>query len=551
MSGIKTLIYKFQNGQSFSKAFAEARKAGKKQFTWNGKIYGTQLKSEVKTPSKVTINNKKETSEDIRGFKRVSRQEKDKRTGNYKKVTYYQPDGFTNYQQNYTGVPTKNGLLTREQAIKVFKANNAGGNTGVLGPEVSLLGHRTHIKNNMSGFIPVKATGTSNPVYQDYTTGEYYMVNPNTNIIIASSSDENVLKDPSLWAPYYTGYNGDENQAWGSFNNNRGARIVADDAKSRANQEANSAFHEVVNEDGNVIGHNGKISVKQNVAGQNAKKQAFANTVNAMLNYPNNAILGLGRVVFNPDYTLKNYVESLNLQNIGDGNGEKTYGFGDMFEIEDPSLRMISNFGNAYSLAGMLNEARVGTNGSKTQTYTAGEKWTVPETTSGGRVTGRNVVRNTGRSYHMGHAPRGGGEVYQNGWSVPNIGVRGTTTKAYIPEWQLQVNQPAGVTVNGNPQFIPYNSGDYNVEEPTNYVEAATPYSVEYQPGIYDPYWSQMVKDATNPIPGSVGKDVVQDNTIKVNKSNGSKNNLRSEGRTSRTTKEQKNKQKTQNADQS
>lgn len=32
---------------SFGKAFAAARKAGKKEFTWNGKSYNTKLKEEV------------------------------------------------------------------------------------------------------------------------------------------------------------------------------------------------------------------------------------------------------------------------------------------------------------------------------------------------------------------------------------------------------------------------------------------------------------------------------------------------------------------------
>ncbi len=39
---------------SFSKAFAAARKAGKKEFTWNGKRYNTKLKSETKKKSPPT-----------------------------------------------------------------------------------------------------------------------------------------------------------------------------------------------------------------------------------------------------------------------------------------------------------------------------------------------------------------------------------------------------------------------------------------------------------------------------------------------------------------
>lgn len=34
---------------SFSQAFAEARKAGKKTFTWNGKLYSTAMKGEDQT----------------------------------------------------------------------------------------------------------------------------------------------------------------------------------------------------------------------------------------------------------------------------------------------------------------------------------------------------------------------------------------------------------------------------------------------------------------------------------------------------------------------
>lgn len=39
---------------SFSKAFAAARKAGKKEFTWNGKRYNTKLKSETNRKSPPT-----------------------------------------------------------------------------------------------------------------------------------------------------------------------------------------------------------------------------------------------------------------------------------------------------------------------------------------------------------------------------------------------------------------------------------------------------------------------------------------------------------------
>lgn len=34
---------------SFGQAFSEARKAGKKTFTWNGKLYSTALKGEGQT----------------------------------------------------------------------------------------------------------------------------------------------------------------------------------------------------------------------------------------------------------------------------------------------------------------------------------------------------------------------------------------------------------------------------------------------------------------------------------------------------------------------
>lgn len=34
---------------SFSQAFSEARKAGKKTFTWNGKLYTTAMKGEGQT----------------------------------------------------------------------------------------------------------------------------------------------------------------------------------------------------------------------------------------------------------------------------------------------------------------------------------------------------------------------------------------------------------------------------------------------------------------------------------------------------------------------
>lgn len=571
------LIPKAKGGLSFSQAFAQARKAGLKTFKWRGGTYGTQLASETKVPSKVFANTQNANNYNIPGFNKIIKQEKMKVNGKWKTVNraYYQSKEF----------PGK--TLTYDQAVNV--ARNRGNFNGL---EIGIVAHRTDIQNGKNraqgdkatGYIPVvkdneyrpsmndylngfkptkelaqkaaeagQITGTKNPVWQNYTTGEYYMTHPKTGQVMYSSSDEKVLQDPSLWTNYHTGLNGDENQAWDSFDNNRGALITAVDRNARMNQDINAPFHYNVQNDGKVVPA-GKLTTKQVVQGMNNAKQAWVNVINQAnpASVVNHTVTGGIKLAFDPNYKFDQYARGFDFNHMNQDVGQ-VQGLGDLFDIENPTLRFTSNFINPVAVASSLNIKTTGTKQGFTNGRTTQIKVANPRQGGFSRQVKPQYQQFKGGAYPRGaHGKYAGNGGFQGGRNAQYNGqynYGGGSHTENLPWVGDYWRTPATINVGYTPVFYNADAAPYSRVFETNILPQ--PYSVDYEPTINnDPYRAQMIYDASKPVAGSAGKDVRQTGNVTVGTSNDTTNELRSRGRRASTSKRQKNKQSIGKTDQ-
>lgn len=591
------LIPKAKGGLSFNQAFAQAKKAGLKTFKWRGGTYGTQLASETEVPSKVFANTQNANNYNIPGFNKIIKQEKMKVNGKWKTVNraYYQSKEF----------PGR--TLTYDQAANV--ARNRGNFNGL---EIGIVAHRTDIQNGKNraqedkatGYIPVvkdneyrpsmndylngfkpteelaqkaaeagQVTGTKNPVWQNYTTGEYYMTHPKTGQVMYSSSDEKVLQNPSLWTNYHTGLNGDQNQAWDSFDNNRGALIVAVDRNARGNQNVRIRQNAI---DRNML---------SNITQAQEKGARYLQMPATIVSHALWGAWNPANFDENGNYDWGAYWRGFGFKNGSNGfdwygpNKDTVTGFGSRmaglanlfgYDTTSPFAKsMIATgdvAGNA-ALAQLMTAGRSTTGTQKElQAYNVHGKglskngFGFDKGKFGATTAGRPELTTTMQNMKVGDPrvtlPTKNGNVYvglrPNGWqvaqSVSGFGapiIKANVVPAYS-NTTVTVPGSSGYPVGYSPKD---NFSGFNpVDAPLRYAQS---YSVNYEPTINnDPYRAQMIYDASKPVAGSAGKDVRQTGNVTVGTSNDTTNELRSRGRRASTSKRQSNKQSTGKTDQ-
>lgn len=614
------LISKFQNGggydgMSFGKAFQAARKAGLDKFKWRGGEYGTKYKTEVNTPHKVVMG-----EQQLPGITKIS----DK----YENLKYI-ADPIGNYMGEY------GNRFNRQQAQRVVDESGHKGQmyvvddegkamsrvgeaekghtlapgfygnakTPVVGSglnEVVVLGHRTNIDDKTPGFIPVKAEGTKNPTYQDQYTGELYMTNPKTGQIMFSSPDETTLKNPSQWTNYYTGMNGDEGQAWGSFYNNQGARQVAVDRQTRENQAADIQQRE---------------TDRRQLANITQAQERGAQYINAPFTIASHAIWG----AFQPGY-----VEGFGFKRGADGKidwygpneqtvtglGSRIAKYGRMagWNPTGPLAQSLIATGDIAGNAALANlgnwipeKVTTGKGQGFTSNVTIPRQEAYPTAIRSGRainassadlVNGRGVIQGrfggNQRGAFVGEWNTSGEPMVTNGArttnnraSVMNVGNNGQVTMIgqqrgaqsprnfrvrynSNPTWRegyMYVDNNTTMPINHEgiegpsfyvpgrfstyPGYAPRDnfSGIMSVPAPLRYN--GNGYSVHYEPSTSanDPYRQGMLYDASKSYNGSAGKDVMSSGNVTVGTSNNTVNQKRSKGRKSGVTIEKRNKQ--------
>ena len=572
----------------FGKAFTAARKAGLKKFKYRnpktGKVqeYGTQYADEIDLPKQITINridllpgmNIQKSYAPVSsslGETRVNPQLEVVTDANGK-LTLVQAQRATDESGEVGGawiMDDDGKLISRigkalpgHQLEEGYHSNASAPVVGNGIPEVTVMGHRTHIKegknadgsDKAAGYIRVKgAKGTYNPVWQNQQTGEYYMVDPKSGEIIGSSSDENVINNPMLWTRYHTGLNGDVSQAWDSFVNNRGALRDAVDRQARENQEMRAPLHLVVDGQNNVIGVNGSLSQSQFDKGIKDARNNAASVASAVVNYANDRIISPIAAISNPNYSWSDYFRTWDPRYAVQADAQN-WGAGDVFNVQDPGARYALNMINAYSVAPMVAGVEFNPGGFKVG-KTNVKPVTVTYKTQAGGVQGGNTRTGTisegmGTGYRGGYGPNGrgiGGRMgTQYGWNTPNYSQRSITVTAKGPEYQpVLYRTPSNFSF--DPQYTIYDPVWITGNRELGKTVAEVPYSVEYEPGGYDdPYQEDVFTRGLGYANAHHNGKAASDGSrtkgnTQVNYSSGNRSDDRSKGRRSRKTEQTEN----------
>lgn len=275
--------------KSFNQAFAEARKSGLDKFQWNGGWYTTKRADESSANSHVTVEAK-----------------------NRKKVTKNGTTGYAAKQE-------ENGDL----------------NMGNLA-EVTVAAPRLKLNRKTPGFQPVDENKSyddsqgNTRLYQERGTGRY-LVTDNLGNIVGYSFDPAASTSDNNWGGWiaYTGSKKDLMAA--------GASKLRDQANRNEDaQKTKQAKDRKVNEwDRQIDGIR--------------RMQGGFNTVQGMLNMPNNIITGAIRAGVSDNYSWNDYKDSFTIDGLWRGNS--SVGLGDVLEIDNGYGRFAANLINPMSLA--------------------------------------------------------------------------------------------------------------------------------------------------------------------------------------------------------
>ena len=273
--------------KSFGQAFSEAEKQGLKKFQWNGGWYTTKRADKTSAQSRATGT-----------------------VSNRKKVT-------KNGQTGYAVKEGKDGTL----------------DAGKMG-ELEVVAPRLKVDRKTSGFQPVdenknynKANGDTR-LYQERGTGRY-LVTDNRDNIVGYSFDPAAATSDANWGGWiaYTGSKNDLKAA--------GAGKLRDEANRNEDaQKTKQAKDRITDE-------------WERQMGGIRRLQGGFNTVQGMLNMPNNIITGAIRAGVSDDYSWDDYKDSFTIDGLWKGNS--SVGLGDILEIDNGYGRFAANFINPMS----------------------------------------------------------------------------------------------------------------------------------------------------------------------------------------------------------
>lgn len=428
---------------TFSQAFAQARRArreGKKTFSWNGSTYTTQAQSEVKVPVKVQGGDGKTIYVGVRGLTKQQAQarlQRFQKANPGKRIVMDQSMDPNSGQDRATA---KKQLESRGKSLS--NKHNA---------QVTVTAPRKNITSKTSGYVPVQDEKIQKKyngrAYQNMSTGEINVTSNKGEILGKTYSTERAK-------------NGD----FDHYNYQSEKQLNRNVAGDRAAAEVNANSARVGN----------KNVTKEELEGNIRKGRSdIYNLANGLANSPNQLVSGTVRLVTDPNYTTRDY-----LQGYMDAR-KMTIGAGDLLQVENPELRAGLNFVNPMSIA------------LSAGTYRPGEVQFEQRTVgTPGRATIK--VQNTGRGrvqFSSGSAPtnprvrldgRGYGTTYHATGRSNHVYAPGSTTQVVeIPATQMAIPKYQLPSVG----VMPVNFGRENVvvpEEQVQYVVSAP--QVDYIP---------------------------------------------------------------------
>lgn len=463
----------------YGRAFAAARKAGKKYFMFGGIRHTTELASERKAPTRVGYNNQ---------FPDKSEELRQQEISDRKKYADRQIELEKEYQdkirksQSTTGKISKQTLdrlnfekLNKQSSLDYMRQQSEfdrmllpGVSVGPDGVTTTNL-HELYVnaprmridpnnKKTMTGLLPVtdkdkngKITKTYDRLYQDYNTGQFYLTDNHGNIIASTMSEDVAKKDNGRYMPAYRGMT--EREA------SRQAHIS--DAQDQVNKHSARVGNGVTKE--------------QLITDINNARGAFVNAVNGVVN-ANHLITGGLKMTFSPDYTWQDYKNGI----VNFDINNQMIGAGDLLGVENPYANFLLNMINPTSMlisSGNSNLSRMDfkrkqLEPGKMQVKVANEPEVHFQTGKGKGVSHNRPVKGS----------KGGWRSDNKGTSVYN---HGAGSGSHLETKEFQYGTVVPVYTPGKTPTMYYRTAYDNYEAPsldvidTGHVE--TPYVSPYQ----------------------------------------------------------------------
>ena len=433
---------------SFGQAFKEASKSGAKKFKWRGNYYSTETSENksAQSHSSVEKGNSKEKYGKSNGT-----------VTNRYVIRNHGKQGFSVYDNEvgrYIGSLHKD----KQSAAKYLNSEQFKEDSG----EVVTTAARTKLDRKTAGFQPVdenknfQGKDGNTRLYQERGTGRY-LVTDNYGNIVGYSFDPAAATSDANWGGWiaYTGSKDDLKAA--------GAGKLRDEANRNEDaQKTKQAKDRVTDE-------------WERQMGGIRRMQGGFNTIQGMLNMPNNIITGAIRAGVSDDYSWDDYKDSFTIDGLWRGNS--SVGLGDVFEFNNPYARFAANLINPMSVVGTTMK-------SSTPTYKVGAtegKPIVIKTQSAG-----NAKSNFRRGYKpnegMGTNQRGQTQYGGKHTAGSNVGPVETTK---IPTQRYYIDKTPGefnlTPFNAAFRYDPKTTYVYSGEVPT----ANFWYSGEGNPNTY------------------------------------------------------------------
>lgn len=330
--------------KSFNQAFAEARKRGESKFQWNGAWYSTQTSEEKNVQTKGGIDKADYKQKMANRNGTVS----NRFTVRHKNdVGYYVWD---NDLQRQVGNAFKNKQDAAKYITSADVKNKYDEGFMIDAGEATVTAARTKLNRKTAGFQPVDSNKNfvdkegNTRLYQERGTGRY-LVTDNKGNIVGYSFDPAAATADGKWGGWiaYTGSKNDIKAA-------EAGKLRDEANRNEVNQKSKQAKDRKVNEwDRQIDGIR--------------RMQGGFNTIQGMLNIPNNIITGAIRAGVSDDYSWDDYKDSFTIDGLWRGNS--SVGLGDILEIDNGYGRFAANMINPMAVFGTAVK-------SSTPTYKVG-----------------------------------------------------------------------------------------------------------------------------------------------------------------------------------
>ena len=197
----------------------------------------------------------------------------------------------------------------------------------IILPEATITAARLKLDRKTPGYIPI-----SKNVYQNYTSGQYFLTDDQNNIIGYS-------EDPKAADPKF--------KNWDRYTGSLEDLGKIEDGIRQRKADINY-FNQLAEQKKyrQLTGQEGIIPAIQK--GRSNFTKGVGNFIMSSINLPNHAIMGIPRLL-NEKYSMQDYGKGFNFSKFGD-EVDQTIGLGDVLEVQNPYARFGLNFIGPYAI---------------------------------------------------------------------------------------------------------------------------------------------------------------------------------------------------------